>query len=188
MTTLVSGGGIPIGTILSFAGDSPAIPEGYLLCDGSLLNRNDFSDLFDVIGSLWGTSSGIDFRIPTTQGLLLRGRANGSGFDPDRNSRTAIQTGSSTGDNVGSYQSNRYTSHSHSQGSHSHKGPYRAGFQSGEYGYSLDNNASYGTGYSLTSNSRWVLPNTSSATGSIGSSGSNQTVGNNVAVNFIIKY
>jgi len=180
MTTLVSGGGVPVGAILPFGGT--IAPEGFLIADGSLLNRNDFADLFAAIGTGWGTSSAVDFRIPTTQGLLLRGRANGSGFDPDRASRTAIQTGSNTGDNVGSYQSNRFGSHNHAgSGSHNHT------FQcvdssntSGGAGVNgpLDktNSAKYGGTYS-----------TSTSSVSIAAQGGNQTVGNNVAVNFIIK-
>jgi microcystin-dependent protein len=185
MTTLVSGGGVPVGGILPFGGNTA--PDGFLICHGDLLNRNEYPELFDVIGTLWGTTSGTNFRIPTTQGLLLRGRASGSGFDPDRNSRTTIQSGGSTGDNVGSYQSHRYKSHNHSQGSHKHAG---GGTFNGSGGFIYGQAGSHGkrARAAAVSGNESFTAWTSGATGSIGNSGSNQTVGANVYVNFIIKY
>lgn len=113
MTTLVDGGAIPVGTILAFGGPISAIPDGFLACNGALVNRNDYADLFAVIGTQWGTDSGVDFRVPTCNGNLIRGRANGSGADPERASRTAVQAGGVTGDNVGSLQTWRVQSHRH---------------------------------------------------------------------------
>ena len=51
-----SGGGVPVGTIIPFAGNS--IPEGYLLCDGSAISRTDYATLFAVIGTIYGTGDG----------------------------------------------------------------------------------------------------------------------------------
>ena len=184
MTTLVSGG-VSTGTILAFAGD--IAPEGYLIADGSLLNRNDFANLFAVIGTAWGTSSILDFRIPTTQGLLLRGRANGSGFDPDRNSRTAIQTGGSTGDNVGSYQSNRLGSHNHAGGNHNHIGGISPRENNPRYG-----SINIGTKANQLSDTDFndqspLGAYTSTASLNLSAAGGNQTIGSNVYVNYIIK-
>ena len=50
------GGGVPVGTIIPFAGNS--IPEGYLLCDGSAISRTDYATLFAVIGTIYGTGDG----------------------------------------------------------------------------------------------------------------------------------
>ena len=42
---------LPPGAILDFAGDTP--PLGFLLCDGSAIDRNIFGDLFAAIGTSW---------------------------------------------------------------------------------------------------------------------------------------
>jgi microcystin-dependent protein len=47
--------GVPIGAIMPFAGSS--VPPGYLLCDGSEVEREKFRPLFDVIGVTYGNTS-----------------------------------------------------------------------------------------------------------------------------------
>lgn len=68
--------GIPIGTILPYAGIN--IPRGYLLCDGSELERRKYRDLFDAIGNTYGaTSIGADtFKLPDLRGRFPLGRDN----------------------------------------------------------------------------------------------------------------
>jgi microcystin-dependent protein len=106
--------GLPIGAVIPFAGPQVQIPDaGVLLCNGALVDRVDFPELFDVIGTLWGTDSATDFRLPTTQGLLLRGVNYGGPYDPEAATRIAIQTGGITGDEVGSYQPFRTQAHTH---------------------------------------------------------------------------
>jgi len=51
--------GVPIGTVLSWAGfiptkADPILPPGFLLADGSSLLRTDFPALFSVIGTIYG--------------------------------------------------------------------------------------------------------------------------------------
>ena len=198
MTTLVDGGSIPVGSIIPFGGTSANVPDGFLLCNGALLNRNDFSALFDVIGTQWGTNSGTDFRVPTTQGLLLRGTAYGSGFDPDRNSRTAIQGGAQAGDQVGSYQTTRYGVHSHgtvfayytSNNSNVVSGV--SNFVAGNGGFNSTANRylSFGANSGPRAGFNGNVNVNSVATKRIATDniGSNQSVGANVYVNYIIKY
>lgn len=67
-----SGGGgesLKVGTILEFAGDTP--PTGYLLCDGSAVSRTTYSDLFNVIGTTYGTGDGsTTFNLPNLKGRV----------------------------------------------------------------------------------------------------------------------
>lgn len=42
-----SGGSLPMGTVLSFAGEQ--VPAGYLECDGRLLKKNEYPKLFNVL-------------------------------------------------------------------------------------------------------------------------------------------
>lgn len=200
----------PVGTILPFAGPSTQIPEGFLLCNGAEINREDYVDLFSVIDTKWGSGDGsTTFRIPTTQGLLLRGVAYGSGNDPDRASRNAVQTGGQTGDEVGSFQNWRVQSHQHvtqwRTGQDTPNGLVVGGFgctagtlvnaiQLPSNGNNAQSTNAEMRGHNGTNPCNDSSPNSSFETSfqnyQLRTSlvGSNQTVGQNVYVNFIIKY
>lgn len=94
---------VPAGTILPFAGDTA--PEGWLICDGTTLNRSAYSDLFSAIGTAWGNGDGTTtFHLPDLRGRFLRGVDAGEGNDPDASSRTVTNSGGNSGDAVGSLQ------------------------------------------------------------------------------------
>jgi len=69
---------VPIGAILPYAGGTP--PDGYLLCDGSEIERAKFSDLFDVIGNGYNGAAALvgvnTFRIPDLRGRFALGKDN----------------------------------------------------------------------------------------------------------------
>ncbi|MCP4264855.1 MAG: tail fiber protein [Candidatus Brocadiaceae bacterium] len=103
------------GTIMMWGGDEA--PADWRECNGSELNRADFPDLFNAIGTNWGVGDGTTtFNIPDLRGLFVRGRDGGIGQDPDANSRTPNIYGGSSGDNVGSFQQEEFHSHSHDFG------------------------------------------------------------------------
>jgi len=66
--------GVPVGTMLNWAGQSAsAVPAGYLLCDGSYVNiAGIYNNLFVTIGS-WGPPIGGQFRLPDSRGKTLMG-------------------------------------------------------------------------------------------------------------------
>lgn len=67
------GKGCPIGTILPYS--STTIPEGYLVCDGSAVSRTTYADLFDVIGTTYGTGDGsTTFNLPNLKGKVPVGQ------------------------------------------------------------------------------------------------------------------
>lgn len=68
--------GVPIGSIFPFAGTN--VPYGYLLCDGSEVERSKYSDLYDVIGNIYGTPTlGVNtFKLPDLRGRFALGRDN----------------------------------------------------------------------------------------------------------------
>jgi microcystin-dependent protein len=76
--TFVGDLGVPIGTILPYAGANA--PPGYLFCDGSEVERVKYTDLFDVISTTYnGTSalSGVNtFRLPDLRGRFTLGKDN----------------------------------------------------------------------------------------------------------------
>jgi microcystin-dependent protein len=76
--TFISDLGVPMGAILPFAGTSA--PYGYLLCDGSEVERTKFSDLYDVVGAIYNGSSPLSgvgtFRVPDLRGRFPLGKDN----------------------------------------------------------------------------------------------------------------
>lgn len=116
----------PPGTIVAFGGNT--VPAGWLLCDGSAVASKNYPRLFAAIGPAWGNGTyhqgvvespanpGTDFNIPDLRGVFLRGvnglRTNPFTMDPDWGARTTWTSGS-TGNAVGSVQTNQFQSHNH---------------------------------------------------------------------------
>lgn len=63
LSTNVSPNLIKTGTIVGY-GNSSSIPSGYLLCDNSPVSITAYSDLYDVIGTTYGTNGDGTFRTP----------------------------------------------------------------------------------------------------------------------------
>jgi microcystin-dependent protein len=108
---------LPTGVVLPFAGT--ATPEGYLACDGTAVSRSTYAALFAAIGVAHGSGNGsTTFNIPDYRGRFLRGVDGTAGRDPNDSTRTAMNTGGNTGDNVGSVQADAFQGHYHTgQGS-----------------------------------------------------------------------
>lgn len=123
--------GIPIGTILPFAGLN--VPRGYLLCDGSEVERAKYGSLYDAIGNTYGvTSLGVNtFKLPDLRGRFPLGRDNmdngltvpnieggfvdGGGGNADRVSGTSADTlGGSAGSSTNTLEKRNLPDHSHS--------------------------------------------------------------------------
>lgn len=68
--------GLPIGAILPYAGIN--IPDNFLLCDGSEVEKNKYPQLFDVIGNNYGIATrGVNtFKLPDLRGRFPLGRDN----------------------------------------------------------------------------------------------------------------
>lgn len=94
------------GMIAPFAGPSEKIPTGWLPCDGRAVNRSEYLNLYNAIGTCWGEGDGsTTFNLPDLRGMFLRGVSGESGNDADANSRGMLtNNGGNTGNNVGSYQ------------------------------------------------------------------------------------
>jgi microcystin-dependent protein len=103
---------IPPGSVIAYAGPTP--PAGWLLCDGSLVDRAAFPELFAAIGTCHGEGdASTTFAIPDYRGQFLRGVSGLSGMDPDAGRRAAPATGGSAGNAVGSKQESDTQRHSH---------------------------------------------------------------------------
>ena len=157
---------MPVGIIAPYGGSAP--PKGWLLCDGSTVRRDAYSDLFTAIGTAWGQGDGsTTFHLPDLRGQFLRGVSSGTNTDPDANSRTASNGGNS-GNNVGSYQADEFKSHNHPP-------------PNGSTGYW--SNTNIGPTNDLLGDNNKARPLSST-----GNSGGSETRPRNAYVNFIIKY
>jgi microcystin-dependent protein len=72
---------LPIGTILPYS--NTTVPSGFMLCDGRAVSREDYSELFNIIGTTYGDGDGsTTFNIPNLKGRIPVGiDANDSDFD-----------------------------------------------------------------------------------------------------------
>lgn len=125
-------GGVPIGTIIAFAGEYNKIPAGWYECDGRELSKDAFPDLFQAIGTVWGGSGIPSFYLPDLRGMFLRGVSGDSDNDPDKTTRSSPRSEPSgnpgnNGNLVGSIQYDAFQGHRHgiswSHGSPSYGGP-----------------------------------------------------------------
>ena len=106
---------VPTGAIMAWPVESA--PTGFILCHGQAISRSTYSDLYGLIGVMYGAGDGsANFNLPDYRGQFLRGRANGSGNDPDRAGRTDRGDGNG-GDNVGTKQDYGILQHSHGNNS-----------------------------------------------------------------------
>lgn len=73
----IANGIVPTGCILPYSGNNA--PQGWLLCDGSAINRTTYADLFNVIGTTYGEGdNSTTFNLPDMRGKVAVG-LNSSG-------------------------------------------------------------------------------------------------------------
>jgi microcystin-dependent protein len=94
--------GLPIGTILPFAGADTSLPSGWKMCDGTSYDTTAEAALFAVLGYAFG-GAGANFNVPDLRQSLPLGKA-------------AAGTGSTIGATGGTW------AHSHTQPTHTHTG------------------------------------------------------------------
>ena len=54
--------------------------EGWLICDGRSLSKTEYADLFAVMGTAFGSSSGTTFKLPDARGKVLGAIGTGVGL------------------------------------------------------------------------------------------------------------
>ena len=62
---------VPIGTVVFYLGTT--IPDGYLLCNGAILLRTEYPELFAVLGTKCGSVDSAHFKLPDTHHRFLEG-------------------------------------------------------------------------------------------------------------------
>lgn len=149
----------PVGSINLYAGSSA--PTGWLICDGSAVSRTTYADLFDVIGTTYGSGDGsTTFNIPNLKGNVPVGLdSNDTDFD------TLGETG---GEKEHTLTTDEMPSHNHEITIHRTAG---AGTMVAQ---------SSGTGGSVTGSS-WVIGNT-------GGGDAHNNLQPYIVLNYIIAY
>ena len=184
--------GVPVGTIMSFAGKPDKIPSGWLLCDGSEYDGEDplYEQLYETVGNNWG-GSGTAFNVPELTGNFMRGQDKEAGNDGDAANRVAIKTGGNTGDKIGSFQADGVGTHGHTlsssantAGSHSHSMSRLLSFSGG----SSDGNGGDGEGRPVSSTYSGGAHTHSYSGTTNNNTGATETRPRNVYVAYIIKY
>jgi microcystin-dependent protein len=93
---------------------------GWLVCDGRSLSRETYSELFDIIGTTYGSNSGTTFNLPDCRGRVLGASGSGSGL-------TGRSAGTLLGTETHTMTTNQMPTHTHtgttsSDGLHAHTG------------------------------------------------------------------
>nr|DAR13435.1 MAG TPA: tail collar domain [Caudoviricetes sp.]DAU60355.1 MAG TPA: tail collar domain [Caudoviricetes sp.]DAY40340.1 MAG TPA: tail collar domain [Caudoviricetes sp.] len=80
---------LPVGTIAVYGAERD--PEGWMRCDGRLLNRTNYAKLFAVLGTSYGSTNSNDFRLPDIRdrSVLSTGTSNRLG-DRGGNSKITL--------------------------------------------------------------------------------------------------
>jgi microcystin-dependent protein len=82
------------GQFVTHGATSP--PAGAVICDGTAYSRSIYSELYAIIGTIWGVGNGTTtFNVPNTQDTARFLRSSGAGFT------------------VGTYQANQNKTHTH---------------------------------------------------------------------------
>ena len=159
---LIKGDGVPTGTVSAFAGAKTDLPDGYLLCDGSIYAKADYPDLATLIDGVYGDVGDVggnpltDFFVPDLRGSFVRGLNTGS-------NSWANTSPNDTGRTLGTYQADELKSHLHTMKKYNKSIGAGAGF------FAMDDNGTDGS------------ENTTLTGGS-------ETRPKNIAMNYIIKY
>lgn len=61
-------------------------PAGWLICDGSLVNKTDYPDLWRLLGDTWGTSTSTQFYLPDLRQRVPVGKHSSGTFSTLNNS------------------------------------------------------------------------------------------------------
>lgn len=137
--------GVPIGTVVAFAGEVNdtggvvEVKQGWLLCNGAAADDRRFPQLFQAIQASHGNGSdspgplpGASFNLPDYRGLFLRGVA-GARNDRDPNTSDADRpqnhAGGNVGNRVGSIQGDQLARHRHAVAGHRLEARGGAGFE-----------------------------------------------------------
>lgn len=105
---------LPIGTLQPFLGLKA--PNGYLICDGSLISKTVYPDLYAICGSLFGTETNTHFYLPDLRGKTI------AGYNADDSTLNTIGKllGAISHTHTSAAHTHTVAGHTHTSAAHSH--------------------------------------------------------------------
>lgn len=123
----------PAGVVLPYAGSTA--PTGWLLCDGSAIDRAQYKRLFDTISTTYGTGNGsTTFNLPDLRGRTPAGKDNMGGTAANRLSATV--TGTTLGA-TGGMETHQLTTLQLPAHAHGQQGTFSSGLQSSDHSHNF---------------------------------------------------
>lgn len=102
---VATGDTLPLGAVIEWYSD--VIPENWLLCDGQAVSRIDYAELFNILGTKYGSGDGSNtFNLPNLRGKVAVGK--------DANDIDFNELGKTGGEKEHTLTVNEMPSHSHS--------------------------------------------------------------------------
>jgi microcystin-dependent protein len=71
---------MPVGSIVAF-GNYNSVPANWLYCNGALVAQATYPDLFALIGTIYGATSGGNFRLPELRQRMIYGALNAPSYE-----------------------------------------------------------------------------------------------------------
>ena len=153
------------GIVYMFAGNTA--PEGFLICDGSLVSRSDYPDLFNAIGTLFGAGDGsTTFALPDLSGRIPIGASNTYAFASSGGTETVALDGTTM------------PSHAHTVPSHTHANTITA--TTPAYTHTVSTQPAFN--YNRPNSTRTIYTGSGAKTGYAGTSSTNATLSTQVGI------
>ena len=103
---------LPVGTVQPFLGLTP--PLGYLVCQGQLVSKLEYPELYNICKSIFGTETETHFYLPDLRGKTIAGYDSG---DSSMNSIGKL-LGTKTHTHTSAAHTHTIAGHTHSTGNH----------------------------------------------------------------------
>jgi len=183
--------GVPCGTLIPFAGNATALmPGGWLFAAGQAVSRTNYSGLFNVLGTIYGSGDGsTTFNLPDLRGRSIFGLDNMGGSAAGRislgllgNIASGTTLGSTGGEENHGLQVTETPSHTHSVSDPGHGHTYNA----------VNNNVGLGSGGTVYLSGMYTGTTgtgyTGISLGNTGGSGPHNNTPPGIILNWLIKH
>jgi len=193
----------PVGAVIMWV--TGTAPTGWLICDGSTKSTTtnpEYTNLYNVIGTIYGGTGATSFRLPDLRGRVPMGAGTGNTYDASK-----VDTGDLTARTIGDYVSNAETvtltsaeipAHSHpntvsgtfAAATHYHgvNSQFTASYFNGNGFYYTEGNTVVGNGTTNTGANDNTASVSITNANNTGGGGAHNNVQPSTVINFIIKF